>query len=126
LLVLIVDDTPAISALIALTIGRQEGWDTEIASDGVEGLAKALNFLPDLIISDIEMPRMSGLNLLREIRHNIALKDTPVILMSGAIDQEEKREEATERGANAFLAKPFNLEVLLETVQRVILGEQLL
>ena len=121
--VLVVDNEPAVGRLISFAL-RERGWETETASDGVEGLAKALDLLPDLIISDIEMPRMSGLNLLREIRHNISLSTTPVIMMSaGGI---ERQEESREYGANAFFSKPFAILALCEAVEKVMKGEQLL
>jgi len=102
--VLIVDDEPAIVELLALLF-EDEGYDVLRAYDGEQGLRLAKHRHPDLIISDVSMPRLTGIDLLRGLRANTA-RQTPVILMSAVV-----RDVPSERCV--FLPKPFDLDRML-------------
>lgn len=102
--VLVVDDEPAIVELLALLF-EDEGFDVVRAYDGEQGLRLAKSLHPDLIISDVSMPRLTGLDLVRRLRSN-GTREVPVILMSAVVC-----DVAAERCV--FVPKPFDLERML-------------
>ncbi|HLP06197.1 MAG TPA: ATP-binding protein, partial [Paludibacter sp.] len=89
------------------------------AKDGVEGLEKAIAEQPDLIISDVMMPRMDGVELCRKIKSELATSHIPVILLT-ARASEEQRMTGYEAGADEYLAKPFNMDILLMRIAKLI------
>ena len=89
------------------------------AADGVEALRMLEQLRPDLIISDIMMPVMDGLELTARIRQSEAVKDVPVILLT-ALTADDKRVKAMEKGADAYLSKPFDAQLLVATAARLI------
>ncbi|MEW5945330.1 MAG: ATP-binding protein [bacterium] len=94
-----------------------DGYVVERASDGIEGLGKIFDGdLPDLILLDITMPRISGYDLCRFIRMTEAAKDLPVLMLTAA-GHEEQIARGYEVGASGYLVKPFELEDFLETVK---------
>ena len=106
--VLIVDDEPAIVELLALLF-EDEGFEVARAYDGEQGLTLAKSLHPDLIISDVSMPRLTGLDLVRGVRAN-GTREVPVILMSAVV-----RDVAAEKCV--FVPKPFDLERMLSLAE---------
>ena len=94
-----------------------------LARNGQEGFAVAKNRCPDLIVTDLMMPLVSGLDLIRMIREDEELQGTPVILLTAKAD-EDTRIEGVERGADAYLSKPFNDRELLAEVRNLIALKQ--
>ncbi len=89
----------------------------ESANGGQEGLEKATNFLPDVIITDLIMPEMDGFELIRQLRQSPALKEKLIIASSASVyDTDKKRSLAI--GSNAFLPKPIQVERLLEELRQ--------
>lgn len=109
-LVLIVEDNPEMNAFLAETLG--ERYRVATARDGAEGLRKALELRPDLIVSDIMMPRMSGEELVRELRQRRELGSVPILLLTAKAD-EETRVALLRTGAQDCLLKPFVADELL-------------
>ena len=97
---------------------RMSGYDVESASDGETGYTAALKHEPDLIITDIHMPRMDGIEFVKRIRLEDALAETPVLVVT-AFGSNVAR-EALEAGANASAEKPFDFDKFLDTVQGLI------
>jgi signal transduction histidine kinase/ligand-binding sensor domain-containing protein/DNA-binding response OmpR family regulator len=89
------------------------------ASDGREGWKKALSLHPDLIVSDISMPVMNGIDLCRKIRTDPRTQQIPVILLT-AVSEEYTQLKSLETGASDFIAKPFNFEVLQSRVRNLL------
>ncbi|HEX2675474.1 MAG TPA: response regulator [Polyangiales bacterium] len=115
--VLVADDSPVVRELVT-EILTAAGLIVEQAQDGSEALESILQSEPDLVVSDVEMPRMSGFDLLAEVRKRT--QRLPVIMLStrGSI---EDRKRATRLGANAYLVKTeFHSESLLEAVRRFV------
>jgi GAF domain-containing protein/response regulator RpfG family c-di-GMP phosphodiesterase len=116
--ILVVDDNPDLRTYVS-NILRANGYQVRTARNGLEGLRITKEIAPSLIVSDLMMPLMSGLEMIRMIRNEEKLKGIPIILLTAKVD-EETRIESTERGADAYLAKPFNDRELLAEVRNLI------
>lgn len=118
--ILVVDDQAA-NRLILSRLLNMTGYITCEANDGQEALERIASRSIDLVIMDVEMPNMTGLEAIREIR---ALRDPrtsslPVLAASGN-PQAKIQQELLDSGANAFLTKPFDTQVLLKTIIRLL------
>ena len=115
--VLVVDDS--LSARRALAQFIQDcGYEARSARDGLEAAQIAAGRLPDLVIADMEMPRMNGIELTSYVRGAPALGDLPIIMITSR-STAKHREQATSAGVNAYLTKPFADDELLEQVHRL-------
>jgi two-component system chemotaxis response regulator CheY len=113
--ILVVEDSPMMCRLYRLVLGAEN--DLRFAADGVEGLDLAAQEPDlDLLIVDINMPRMDGLEFVRRLRSELGMTRPPV-LVSSTESGEEDRRLAREAGADGFLAKPWTPEQLREAVQ---------
>jgi signal transduction histidine kinase len=111
--VLVVDDTPDIAELTAELVGEL-GYETRTATDGLAALAIAEKFHPDIVILDIGMPHMDGLELTRRLRQKHG--DTMRLVALSGYGQEEDRMKSKEAGVDAHLVKPASVETLTETL----------
>ncbi|MGE5656982.1 MAG: CHASE3 domain-containing protein [Actinomycetota bacterium] len=93
------------------------GFEVFEAANGAEGLAKASELMPDLIITDLVMPVMDGFELLRRLRNSETLKDTIVIVSSASVFETDQ-DKSLDAGANAFLPKPVQVSELFELLQK--------
>jgi chemosensory pili system protein ChpA (sensor histidine kinase/response regulator) len=114
-LVLVVDDSLTVRRVTKRLLER-EGWRVALAKDGLDALEVLGGERPVLVLSDIEMPRMDGFDLLRNIRADAHLDDLPVIMITSRIAQKH-REHAMQLGANHYLGKPYAEEELLTLVR---------
>jgi two-component system chemotaxis response regulator CheY len=115
---LYVDDDQSMRALIALVLGKH--YALELANDGCMAL-QALQSRPfDLVISDINMPNMDGLQLLAAIRATTEYRHLPVLLMSAETDELIKQ-HSKQLGATGWISKPFNPEKLLKAIEKVLM-----
>ncbi|MGC4951274.1 response regulator transcription factor [Streptomyces sp. DT224] len=114
--ILIVDDEPAVREALQRSLAF-EGYDTEVAVDGLDALAKAESYAPDLIVLDIQMPRMDGLTAARRIRSTGA---TTPILMLTARDTVGDRVTGLDAGADDYLVKPFELDELFARIRALL------
>lgn len=118
--VLVVDDS--LSARRALAQFMQDsGYRVRTARDGVEASQIVEGVRPDLVLADLEMPRMNGIELTTHLRSNAETADIPVIMVTSR-STEKHREEAQAAGVNVYLTKPYSEDVLIETV-RALIGE---
>ncbi|MCS6914928.1 MAG: response regulator [Myxococcales bacterium] len=108
--ILIVDDDPWIVRMVT-TVLEKRGHVIHAASDGEEGLQKALKLHPDLVITDVMMPKMDGWTLVRTLRSRAELALTPVIFLT-ALGGDEERIRGFRLGADDYLPKPFRFEEL--------------
>ncbi|MEG3843728.1 response regulator [Microcoleus sp. herbarium14] len=120
--VLVVDDNPDLRFYVS-GILRDSGFAVLLARNGQEGFAVAKSRRPDLILTDLMMPLISGLDLIKMIREDEELQGTPAILLTAKAD-EDTRIEGVERGADAYLSKPFNDRELLAEVRNLIALKQ--
>ncbi|WP_448548638.1 response regulator [Thalassotalea fusca] len=116
--VLVVDDSNSIRDMVSFTL-KSAGYDTVEAKDGMEGLTKAKSSDFDLVISDVNMPNMDGINLCQELRKLPTFKFTPILMLTteSSGDMKSKGKAA---GATGWLVKPFNPDKLLATIKRVV------
>jgi chemosensory pili system protein ChpA (sensor histidine kinase/response regulator) len=115
-LVLVVDDSLTVRRVTQRLLAR-EGYRVVLAKDGLDALDKLGDELPAVVLSDIEMPRMDGFDLLRNIRSDARLSALPVIMITSRIAQKH-RDYAAELGVNHYLGKPYSEEELLGLVAR--------
>jgi chemosensory pili system protein ChpA (sensor histidine kinase/response regulator) len=115
-MVLVVDDSITVRRVTQRLLQR-EGYRVTMAADGLQALERLAEELPSVILSDIEMPRMDGFDLLRNVRGDAKLKHLPTIMITSRI-AEKHREYAFELGANHYLGKPYNEEELLSLIRR--------
>ncbi|TAF05636.1 MAG: response regulator [Nostocales cyanobacterium] len=117
-LVLVVDDNPDMRGYVS-DILRHNGYQVATARNGYEGYNLAREILPSLIITDLMMPLVTGLEMIQMIRSDDLMRGTPLILLTAKAD-EETRIEGTEYGADAYLAKPFNDRELLAEARNLL------
>jgi chemosensory pili system protein ChpA (sensor histidine kinase/response regulator) len=115
-LAMVVDDSISVRR-INESLLRSVGWDVVTANDGVDALEKLaqLDKAPDIFLCDMEMPRMDGLELIRQIREQEEFESTPIIMITSR-GSEKHRHKAYEAGATDYVVKPFNRDELLELV----------
>ncbi len=116
--VLVVDDNPDLRIYVSRIL-RQEGYQVWVAQDGQEGFRIAQEHRPQLIVTDLMMPVVSGLDMIRMVRASEELQGTPIVLLTAKAD-EATRIEGTEKGADAYLSKPFNDRELLAEVRNLL------
>ena len=116
--VLIVEDTKTITNLIQVYL---MGWGLEFfeASNGVQGLARAREVKPDLVISDVQMPEMDGFALCAAVRADPILFSTPFVMLTSLKD-DSSRQRGRLVGASAFLNKPVSVDDLREKVRSIL------
>src|SRR3954470_7463999 len=113
--VLVVEDDEAIADVLRRTL-RQEGHEVRSAADGVEGLAMAEEFVPDLVILDLGLPKFDGAEVLRRLR---AESDVPILVLTARSELED-RVEGLDSGADDYLVKPFERKELLARMRALI------
>jgi chemosensory pili system protein ChpA (sensor histidine kinase/response regulator) len=115
-LVLVVDDSLTVRRVTQRLLVR-EGYRVALAKDGLDALERLAEEKPQMVLSDIEMPRMDGFDLVRNIRADARLRDLPVIMITSRIAQKH-RDYAAELGVDHYLGKPYSEEDLLALIGR--------
>ncbi|MBT5722910.1 MAG: response regulator [Gammaproteobacteria bacterium] len=116
--VMIVDDSVTVRKVTSRLMERQ-GFAVATAKDGIEAMNQLQTTRPDIVLLDIEMPRMDGFEVLRSVRRDENLKDLPVIMITSRTGEKHKQ-QAMELGVNQYLGKPFQEAKLLATIEEVI------
>lgn len=116
-LVLFIDDNEDMRKMMLSIMGKD--YNVALASNGKEGLRLAAKYVPDLIISDVMMPVMDGLECCRRIKEEVSTSHIPVLLLT-ACSMDEQKADGYESGADGYLSKPFNGEVLLARCRSLI------
>ncbi len=116
-LILVVDDNIDIRAYIKSVLHHH--YTIIEAADGEEGLKKAVKYIPDIVISDVMMPKINGVELCRKLKEELSTSHIPVILLT-AYSMDEQRIEGFKSGADDYIAKPFNSDVLEVRVNNLI------
>ena len=116
--ILVVDDNYAMARAVTFLF-KKAGYDCSIAGDGLEALASIETKIPDLVVLDLQMPRMDGLETCRRIRERPDCEDLYVIVVTALGDDEDIR-RAHEAGANECLLKPLNPPELLTLAEEML------
>ena len=118
--ILVVDDSETVRQVLQLTLSKA-GFDVVEAEDGVDALNKLPNQPVDMIVTDLNMPIMDGLELIKKIRGEGDYRFTPIVMLTTE-SSEEKKKAGREAGASGWIVKPFKPEQLLKVV-KMVLGE---
>ena len=117
---MVVDDSVTVRKVTSRLLERQ-GMDVVLAKDGADAVAQLqeIERIPDIMLLDIEMPRMDGFEVASRVRHSARLKELPIIMITSRTG-EKHRERAMSIGVNDYLGKPFQENILLEKIQELI------
>ena len=113
--ILVVDDEPQLTRVLRMGL-KSHGYDVRTAADGLSGLETFNDWHPDLVITDLAMPNMNGLELCRKVR---AVSPVPIIVLS-AKGEEKTKVEALDIGADDFVTKPFGIDELLARIRAAL------
>ena len=116
--ILVVDDDPSIVKLLTLNL-EIEGYDVVAATNGREAIEAVSEHDPDLVVCDVMMPVMNGLEVVARLKKDAATKDLPIVLLS-AKAQELDISHGKTAGADEYITKPFDPEDLITAIQRLL------
>jgi two-component system, chemotaxis family, chemotaxis protein CheY len=116
--ILTVDDSASMRQMVAFTL-KGAGFDVIEAVDGVDALDKAKGSNPDVVLTDVNMPNMDGIELITELRKLPNYKFTPMLMLTTE-SSEDKKTAGKSAGATGWLVKPFNPDQLLATIKKVM------
>jgi chemosensory pili system protein ChpA (sensor histidine kinase/response regulator) len=115
---MVVDDSLTVRKITSRLLARS-GYQVVTAKDGLDALEQLADALPDVMLLDVEMPRMDGFELTKRMRQDKRTKDLPIIMITSRT-ADKHRQYAMELGVNAYLGKPYHEEELLENITRFI------
>ncbi|MGH1439958.1 MAG: Hpt domain-containing protein [Cellvibrionaceae bacterium] len=116
-LVMVVDDSVTVRKVTSRLLER-EGYDVITAKDGVDAMTQLQDQVPDIMLLDIEMPRMDGFEVAKNVRSSSALQHLPIIMITSRTG-EKHRQRGLESGANLYMGKPYQEEKLLEGIREL-------
>jgi len=117
-MILAVDDSASIRQMVAFTL-KSSGYEVVEAVDGMDGLEKAKSKTFNLILTDQNMPRMDGLNLIKSLRAMAQYKTTPILMLTTE-SSDAMKSQGKAAGATGWLVKPFDPQKLVDVVKKVI------
>ncbi len=115
---LVVDDSTSMRQMVTFTL-QSAGFTTIEGANGVEALAASENKSIDLVVTDLNMPEMDGITLIKNLRSKPSFKFTPILLLTTE-SQDSKKQEGKAAGATGWMVKPFNPDQLLTVVKKVV------
>jgi two-component system, chemotaxis family, chemotaxis protein CheY len=116
--VLVVDDSTSMRQMVSFTM-KEAGFAVLEGANGAEAITQAQGKPVDLVITDLNMPVMDGMTLIRTLRGKAEFRFTPILMLTTE-SQQEKKLEGKAAGATGWIVKPFNPEQLLQTVSKVV------
>jgi signal transduction histidine kinase/CheY-like chemotaxis protein/ligand-binding sensor domain-containing protein len=116
-LLLIVEDNAAVANFLQLCLGKY--YRLEIATNGAQGIEKALELVPDIILTDVAMPQKTGFELTSYLKNDLRTSHIPIVMLTAKIEHRD-RLEGQRRGANAYITKPFEEQELLLCLQNLL------
>ncbi len=114
--ILVVDDNDSIRLLLSLTL-KTEGYDVETAADGIEAFEKFQLSEPDVLVTDLIMPGLSGQELCRQVRK---ISDVPILVITGDPGEHSDADTVRHLGANGHMTKPFDLDDFAAQVKSLL------
>lgn len=117
--VLVVDDSATMRQMVTYTL-TNAGYQVVEAGNGKDAVGKLTGGAkPDLVVTDLNMPEMDGITLIKEIRKMATLKFTPILMLTTE-SADDKKKEGQAAGATGWIVKPFNPEQMLKVIQKVL------
>lgn len=116
--ILIVDDSASMRQLVTFAL-KDAGYEVIAAIHGKDALAKLNGSKVDMVITDLNMPEMNGIDLIRQLRSTPAHKFTPILMLTTE-SQEGKKQEGKQAGAGGWMVKPFTPQQLVDTIKRFV------
>ena len=116
--IITVDDSASVRQMVSFTL-KGAGYTVIEASDGKDALAKLTGNKADMVITDLNMPNMNGIELIKALRANPSYKFVPIVLLTTE-SQDTKKQEGKAAGATGWIVKPFKPEQLLSVVKKVL------
>ena len=113
--ILVIEDERALTKVLTYNLER-EGYEVLVAHDGQEGLRKAQTLLPDLVLLDLMLPVMSGLDVCRELRSGERTRDIPIIMLTAKAEETDQI-VGFSMGADDYVTKPFSVKVLMQRIK---------
>jgi CheY-like chemotaxis protein len=120
--ILIVDDDVALSRLVQITLENTRLYNVRVENNSHRALAAAIEFHPELILLDVDMPGLDGGEVARKIRASPGLKAAPIIFFTSLISQRDHSETIVSRGDDKFLAKPIEPSTLVRSIETILSG----
>ena len=115
---MVVDDSLTVRKITSRLLARS-GYQVITAKDGVDALEQLIDVLPDVMLLDVEMPRMDGFELTKRLRQDARTQDLPIIMITSRTADKHRR-YALELGVNEYMGKPYQEDELLENIARFI------
>lgn len=116
--IMTVDDSASVRQMVSFTL-KNEGYEVSEAEDGVDALAKLQQQPVDMVLTDLNMPNMDGIELIKQLRANPNFKFVPIIFLTTE-SQEEKKQQGKQAGATGWIVKPFKPEQLVGVIKKVL------
>jgi two-component system chemotaxis response regulator CheY len=113
-----VDDSPSMRQMVSFTL-TNEGYEVVEAEDGRDALAKLAKGQVSLVVTDLHMPNMNGIELIRALRADPAHRFTPIVMLTTE-SNDDKKNQGREAGATGWIVKPFKPEQLLAVIKRLL------
>ena len=98
---------------------ERQGYDVQVAKDGIDAIEILQDLTPDLMLLDIEMPRMDGFEVATQVRHDAKLKNMPIIMITSRTG-DKHRQRALEIGVNDYMGKPYQEAQLINKIQSLL------
>ena len=121
-LILVVDDEEDILELVKYNL-KKEGFDVHVAHNGVEALERAQESIPDVVVMDIMMPEMDGIEASRQLREHAKLRTIPILMLTARSDESDQV-IGLDAGADIYLTKPVSIPVLTSQIKALLRGAQ--
>lgn len=116
--IMTVDDSASVRQMVSFTL-KEAGYDVIEAVDGQDALSKLNGVLVHMVITDLNMPNLDGIGLIKGIRTNSAYKFVPIVMLTTE-SQDSKKQEGKTAGATGWIVKPFKPEQLLAVIRKVL------
>jgi chemosensory pili system protein ChpA (sensor histidine kinase/response regulator) len=116
--IMVVDDSVSVRMVVSRLMQRQ-GWRVQTANDGVDAIEKLRHQKPDLILLDVEMPRMNGYEFMRAFHSQQNLQGIPVVMLTSR-SAKKHRDKARSLGVNGYVVKPYEDEALIDMIRQMV------